>query len=276
MIAFSGHLRLRAQARADGRTQLAHQAFRAPFHLSKPYWDPESRTLLVQVVNPTAGILAGDALDAAVSVGGRAAVLLTTPSASRVFRMREGLATCRQAFAIDAGGWLEFTPEPIVPHRGSRYRQTTTVEVERGARGMFVEQLMPGRVGHGEAWSWTQLELSCDLRVDGRLVLRERLQQSGEQLQALSAVFGASAAACLATIILVDTTPAFAPHPAWRGKVAALHQPECQVGVSALSEGGWTIRLIADGPVRLRDTLARLRAVLADAYPELGASFRRY
>ena len=68
MAEFSGHLLLRAAARANGRTALAAQSFRAPYHLSKPYWDADARVLLVQVVNPTAGILAGDRLESDIAV----------------------------------------------------------------------------------------------------------------------------------------------------------------------------------------------------------------
>lgn len=276
MIAFSGHLRLTAESRSDGRTVLADQAFRAPFHVSKPYWDPDARTLLVQVVNPTAGILDGDRLESTVTAGSGAALVVTTPSASRVFRMRSGRAVCQQQFSIEAGAWLEFAPEPLVPHRGARYRQTTRVDVAPGARGVFVEQLMPGRLGHGEAWGWTDLELNFELRIDGRLVLRERLQQSGAELRALSRVFGASETACFATAVVIDTTSAAGSAPAWRRDVVALHGPGCQVGISALNGGGWTIKLVADGPVRLRDALAEIRRLLVGSYPELRTSFRRY
>ena len=132
MAEFSGNLFLRAAARADGRTALAGQSFRAPFHLSKPYWDEDARTLLVQVVNPTAGILSGDRLESAIEVEAGASLLVTTPSASRVFKMIDGSAECRQHFTVAKGAWLEILPEPLVPHRGCRYRQTTKVEVEPG------------------------------------------------------------------------------------------------------------------------------------------------
>jgi len=56
MAEFSGHLQIRASRRVHGRTVLAAQSFRAPFHLSKPYWDADAGVLIVQVVNPTAGI----------------------------------------------------------------------------------------------------------------------------------------------------------------------------------------------------------------------------
>src|SRR5918993_570008 len=107
MAEFSGHLSLLAATRAHGRTVLAAQSFRAPFHISKPYWDADARTLLVQVVNPTAGILSGDRLESEVTVQRDAALLVTTPSASRLFQMRDGAAECRQHFSVSADGWLE-------------------------------------------------------------------------------------------------------------------------------------------------------------------------
>ena len=106
MSDFSGHLTIRAAARPDGRTVLSEQSFRAPYHLSKPYWDTDTRALIAQVVNPTAGILAGDRLESDIAVDRDAALLVTTPSASRVFRMQANTAVCRQHFRVAAGGWL--------------------------------------------------------------------------------------------------------------------------------------------------------------------------
>ena len=75
MSGLSGHLQLRAEAREDGRTVLAGQATRSPYHVSKPYWDEAAGTLIVQVVNATAGILAGDRLESEIAVGPAAAPL---------------------------------------------------------------------------------------------------------------------------------------------------------------------------------------------------------
>src|SRR5581483_11071548 len=115
--------------RANGRTALTAQSFRAPYHLSKPYWDADALVLLVQVVNPTAGILSGDRLESDITVESNAAVLVTTPSASRVFQMKDGTAECRQRFSVATDGWLELMPEPLVPHRGSHFRQLTSIEI---------------------------------------------------------------------------------------------------------------------------------------------------
>jgi urease accessory protein len=268
---FSGHLRLRAAARAHGRTVLAAQSFRAPFHLSKPYWDADTRTLLVQVVNPTAGILAGDRLESDIAVEKDAALLVTTPSASRVFKMKDGAAECRQSFSVAAGGWLEVLPEPLVPHLGSRYRQATKVEVEPGGGLFFCDLLMPGRVAHrGEAWAWERLCLGTEVRLGGELVLRERFDQGGAELCALAALAGSGPAACFGNAVLI--TPGDAP---WLAEVRALHGGGVWLGVSALRRGGWSIKFVAPDGIRLRQTLRSIRQLLAVHFPHLACETRK-
>lgn len=275
MADFSGHLSLQAAARDSGRTVLAAQAFRAPFHISKPYWDAEARTLLVQVVNPTAGILSGDRLESEIAVRSDAALLVTTPSASRLFQMRDGAAECRQRFTVGAGGWLEVMPEPLVPHRGSRYRQITTIEVQRGGTVFYVEQLMPGRLGHGEAWRWTRLQLELSVRVGSDLVLRERMDQPGDELRALAEFAGAGPGACFANAVVIDPLHSSSPAPAWRKELEALHGGGVSLGVSALRRDGWSVKIVAPDPIRLRHALREARTILAGYFPRLRCDARK-
>jgi urease accessory protein len=273
MPEFSGHLLLEAAARSHGRTALAAQSFRAPYHISKPYWDADTRTLLVQVVNPTAGILAGDRLESRIAVGADAALLVTTPSASRVFQMKSGTAECHQQFTVVAGGWLEVMPEPLVPHRGCRFRQTTRIAVESGGGLFYADLLMPGRVAHGEAWEWEKLCLEIDVRRGGELILRERMAQSGEELRALAALAGSGPSACFANAVLV--APADAADATWRKEVEALQGDGLWVGVSPLRQGGWSLKLVASDGVKLRRGLRAMRRALAEAFPRLACDPRK-
>jgi urease accessory protein len=276
MAEFSGHLSLRAAVReTGGRTVLAAQAFRAPFHISKPYWDTDAGTLLVQVVNPTAGILAGDRLVSEISVQSGAALLVTTPSASRVFQMRDGAAESRQHFAVAAGAWLEVMPEPLVPHRGSRFRQITTIDVDVGGSLFFVEPLLPGRIGHGEAWVWERLQLELTVRLGGELIARERFDQTGAGLRALAEFSGSGVEACFANAILI--VPEFDPEtpPLWRADLNALQRDGLWFGMSALRRGGWSLKLIATGPNQLRQALREVRGILARHFPRLGCDPRK-
>ncbi|HEX2100614.1 MAG TPA: urease accessory protein UreD [Candidatus Synoicihabitans sp.] len=270
---FAGNLLLRAAPNDTGRTVLAAQSFRAPFHLSKPYWDDVERVLIAQVVNPTAGILAGDRLKSTITVDPGAALLVTTPSASRVFRMQTGDASSHQRYQVAAGGWLEVWPEPLVLHRGARYRQQTELTVETGGAAFVLDQFMPGRLGHGEAWMWDSLALALEVRWAGQLVLRERIASSAAALRALAEFTGSGATACFANAVLLGE-PA-RPAAEWLPAVAALHGEDVWLGISALRHGGWSVRCVARGPIQLRDVVRELRRRLVPAFPYLHADPRK-
>jgi urease accessory protein len=267
---FIGHLHLEAALRDDGQTALARQSFRAPFHISKPYWD--GHVLQVQIVNPTAGVLAGDKLELAVRVKAGATLLVTTPAATRAFMMRSGAAECRQNFSVEAGGWLEYAPEPLCPHRDCDYMQMTHVELADGAEAFYVDTLAPGRVGRGESWAWRRLGIVLDVTLAGEPVLRERLHCSGADMVRLAAFYGMNEA-WFATAVIISSR--LAPDdPVWE-RVRALHGGGRWLGVTRLRRGGWIVRVVAPGGQVLRDTLADLRGILSEKLPPLQSDLRK-
>lgn len=268
--AFSGHLHLTASARPDGRTFLSHQSFRAPFHLSKPHSTDEA--LHVQIVNSTAGMLAGDRLKLDVRVEEQAALALTTPSAARAFMMRTGTAEYRQRLAVANQGWLEYSPEPLFCHRECKFTQETTIDLASQAGLFFVDALAPGRAGSGEQWAWRNLVLTLQLRIANELVLQERLDSSGEKLGAMARFFG-TPSAWFATVIIA--APNLSPdNDVWE-RVRGLHYEHLSCGVTQLRATSWIIRLVASDGLALRDALAALRGLFAAALPRLGCDLRR-
>ncbi len=276
MTALDGHLDLRAELRVHGQTVLVRQGFTVPFHLSKPYWDPDHGVLIVQVANPTAGILAGDRLTSRIEVASGAKLCVTTPSASRVFRMNSGEASAEQSFHVEAEGWLEVMPEPLVLHRHSRYRQSTSVNVASGGGLFFADQLVPGRVGHGEIWAWDELALDLRLKVDGKLTLVEHVGQNGSELQALARSVGFGEMAAFANAVLVEPsslTPS--ESPSWRDEIRLLHQNNLWCGASEITPGVWSLRLIGRDGVALRHGMTALRRVLAITMSALRCDLRK-
>lgn len=161
-------------------------------------------------------------------------------------------------------------PEPLVPHRGSVYRQQTTIEVAAGGGLFFTDLLMPGRIAHGKAWEWDQLCLATEVRLGGELVLRERFEQSGAELKVLAAHAGSGAKACFGNAVLVAAGEA-----PWLAEVRTLHGDGVWLGASALRHGGWSIKFVAADSIRLRQTLRQLRAILAAYYPRLACDPRK-
>ena len=266
----SGHLAIVCAADAHGRTFIREQSFRAPYHLSKPYWDEHA--LIVQIVNPTAGVFAGDTLTSRVAVESGARLLLTTPSANRIHAMPSGRASLEQRFSIANGGWLEVMPELFIPQADSRIRQRTTIEVADGGEMFFVESLAPGRVARGESFAFTAIDWEFDLRHAGCLIARERfvLQPSDESTTSLRRPFPTGYyASCY--IITSRISP---DHEVWR-TLHDLGSDNALVGVSRLMAGGSTIKILAADSITLSRTLRDVRALLAPFIPAMQCDSRK-
>lgn len=270
MRGLTGHLHLTAALDSTGRTSLREQSFRAPMHLSKPHHDEGA--LVVNVINPTAGLLAGDRIECRVRVETGARLMLTTPSASRAHCCRDGHAEQTQKFEVAAGGFLESWPELFIPQGGARYRQHTTLEVEEGGELLFFETFAPGRVAMGEAWAFAHLDWETEVFSGGELTARERYQLTpeSESVQTLRAQFPtAYYASCFVL------SPALPPtHECW-ARIYELHEPEAWIGSSPLSRGGCVIKVVASGSVRLRRQLAAIRRTLYGALGRPIPSVRR-
>lgn len=270
MRGLSGHLRLICAADAQGRTYLREQSFCAPVHLSKPHHEED--VLVVNVVNPTAGLLANDRVRYDVEVESGARVLLTAPSASRAHRIVEGDARVQQEFRVRSGGWLENWPEMFIPQGGARYRQHTTARVDEGGGALIIEMIAPGRTASGEVFAFAELDWETEIYLAEEKIARERYRLTPESptIAAMRAQFSeAYYASCF--VIAPELRP---DSPCWQ-RIHALHGDDAWVGCSALVRGGWAIRVVAAGSVALRRTVAALREEIYAATGRRAPALRR-
>lgn len=266
---FSGHLRLEAGLR-NGQTVLVRQSFRAPFHISKPYWD--GRVLQARVINATAGILSGDRLELDIRADSGASLLIATPAAARAFVMKNRAAWCSQRFAVARGAWLEYSPEPLFPHRNTNYIQDTRIDVSEGGELCFVDSLAPGRAGRGELWAWKRLQISLEVSSGGEVILRDRLDSTGPDFARLASFHGMPEA-WFATVMVIS--PNLDTDDSLWVRIRALHARPTRVGATRLRKGAWIVRVVASGSQTLRDTLARIREILSERLTALQSDLRR-
>lgn len=270
MRGLSGHLRLVCGVDERGLTYLREQSFCAPVHLSKPHH--EEGALVVNIVNPTAGLLAGDRIDYDVAVESGARVLLTAPSASRAHRIVDGDARVRQEFRVASGGSLENWPEMFIPQGGARYRQRTTVRVEEGGEVLLIEMIAPGRTASGEVFAFTELDWETEIFLGDTKIARERyvLLPQSSTIGALRTQFPeAYYASCF-----VVSPHLRADAECWR-RIHEMHSDEAWVGCSGLVRGGWAIRVVAAASVALRRTVAAIREEIYSALGRRAPALRR-
>lgn len=263
-----GHLHLTVSPDEAGRTFIRRQSFRAPMHLSKPHLDEGA--LVVNAVNPTAGLFDGDEVDVDVTVESGARLVLTSPSASRVYRARsETPAIVRQRLTVAEGASAEFFPELFIPQAGSRYHQQTELRVADGGQLLYCEWLSPGRVACGETFAWHELLWDTDVFWSDRLVARERyrLAPDDASLTALQTLYGQSH--YLGFFVL--------GWPHWPAdELDALHAPGVTCGHGPLTAGGGTVRLLCADNLTARRTFARVRAIFYAAAGRRVPALRRF
>ncbi len=239
-------------------------------HISKPHW--EGDLLVVNAVNPTAGLFSGDAIRCTVTVETGAGLLLTAPSAQRAHRMPEGEALLEQHFRVQDGGWLEVWPELFIPQGGSRCRQRTRIEADAGGELLYFEMLAPGRVASGEVFLFESLDWEMDIFHGGERAAREKfsLSPGDGSLHALRALYPAAYyGSCFAI------GRAFFEDETLQETTAALNTPDATLGCSRLSRGGCVVKVLARTGPDLRKALRSARSLFHAAAGRREPAFRR-
>jgi urease accessory protein len=175
----TGFLRLGFERRGD-RTILADLDRRAPYMAQRAlYPDPALPDLAWLFMITTSGcVLQGDrlALEVALAPGARAHV--TSQSATKVHSMEANCAVQTQVLTLADDSYLEFLPEPLIPHRRARFLSDTRITIAPSATLLYAEIVQPGRKHHhpDEAFGATLLSLAVGAeRPDGRTLFTEKL-----------------------------------------------------------------------------------------------------
>lgn len=170
----------------EGRTVLARRRHRGPLYVQKPF-HPGDGTCHVYLLHPPGGVAGGDTLDVDITVGDGAAVLVTTPAATKVYRSTAPQSLIAQCHRVGAGASLEWLPHDTILFGGSRLALRTSVELDPGARYCGWEIVSLGRPKSGDAYESGAFAQSLDIRVGARPLLIERqVWQHGD------AILGAS------------------------------------------------------------------------------------
>jgi urease accessory protein len=257
-------LRLAFESR-DGVTRLTHRQAGGLCHIGKPYWD--GRTLLTQLINPTAGLFAGDRLDAEVSLSDGSSVLLSSPSACRLHTMAEGSSQVSQSFELGADCWLEVLPDLLIPQASSHGGIRTRIDLHPTASLAFLDILAPGRVAHGESLAFRHFATALDISCGNIPLVRERarLTPSSDSWRLQSAD---GQPALVATLWLhlpkAKDLPQLLASCESRFAGADLH-----LGATRLGPDTGAIRLLTPCSLTLRKACLQLREHLSAEVPQL-------
>ena len=247
--------------REGPRTILTASRCSTPWHFFPPaYWD-DSGCAFTSLVNPSGGFVAGDDLSIHAALEEGAHVVMTTPSANRVYRSVSEESRQSVTLSVAPDAVIEWFPEVTIPFAGSRFIQTLTVMLAKGATALIWDSLASGRVARGERWAFTSLRNEIHLTTASGARLLERYHVRPEQEPA--AVGLVSAYDYVASFFVVSDAIDPTRWPAVRETVAGILDSlgsDLLGGVTEPPVPGLAVKLVA----RSSEALAKVEELLWD------------
>ena len=168
-----GELRL-DYAKRDERTVITHSYFTTPWKLLPPIYLDDTGAAYTLLVNPSGGLVGGDRLSIDMNLDRDSHVLVSAPSANRVYRSEGKLSEQIINITVGPDAILEWLPEHTIPFAGSRFRQSIHATLAPGATIVMWDALASGRMARDERWAFSDLENEIQITTASGEALVER------------------------------------------------------------------------------------------------------
>ena len=150
--------------REGPRTILSRSSCTTPWHHFPPSYLDDSGCANTWLVNQSGGLVGGDHLSVEAELHAGTHVLMTSPSANRVYRSLAETALQEVRLSVGPDARLEWLPEVTIPFAGSRFRQSIHVDLAPGATIILWDALASGRVAKQERWAFASVENEICIR----------------------------------------------------------------------------------------------------------------
>lgn len=160
--------------RLGDRTALTSCRHEGPLYVQRPFYVRGDSACQVLMLHPPGGLAGGDEADVEVHVGPGAHVLLTTPSAGKIYPAPGLPSVQRTRVVAAAGSRVEWIPQENIVFDGAVTELSTRIELAVDARLLAWEITCLGRPACGERFERGVLRSRLEIVRDGALLLLER------------------------------------------------------------------------------------------------------
>nr|WP_308470618.1 urease accessory protein UreD [Arthrobacter sp. N199823] len=273
--AWAGTLSLDIDRRA-GRSIALKQFHDGALRILRPHYLDDSGQVCYVVINPGGAYLGGDKYLIEVAVADGAELLLTTQSATKIYRTPNDRAEQHMHLSLGAGARLELLPDPLIAYREASYGQVTQVEMDSTASLVMAEVVTPGWSPNGELFRYDEVRLRNEISIGGRLtVLDNLLIRPGSGSPVDSSAFMREYTH-LGSLIVVDARVDQALVDELHTLMAPL-DPAGQLGITLLDGPGLAVRALSNSTETLNEMIAATVDLLRGRwYSQKPLNLRKY
>ena len=170
-----GRLELGVSVRG-GRSVASRQFHEGALRVLRPHYLDESGQVCYVMVNPGGAYLGADLVVIDVEVEAGADLLLTTQSATKIYRTPGSFAEQRMRIKLGEGSRLELVPDHLIAYREASYRQNSHISLHPTSSLVMAEVVTPGWSPDGASFKFEEVRLRNEIWID---------THNGEKLLAL-------------------------------------------------------------------------------------------
>ncbi|WP_067094001.1 urease accessory protein UreD [Marinomonas atlantica] len=150
---------------------------KGPLYVQKPFYPEGKDTAHIYLLHPPGGLVSGDELVIKSNQASDTHVLITTPGAGRVYKARpDRTLQCQTTHLhVPTDASMEWLPQETILYPDANTRLRNHVELHGNARFIGWEITCFGLPVNRLDFGMGQADQSFQVRIDGRLRLRERL-----------------------------------------------------------------------------------------------------
>jgi urease accessory protein len=172
--AWAGTLSMDIGLRA-GKSIAVRQFHDGALRILRPHYLDGTGQVCYVVINPGGAYLGGDKYLIEVDVADSADLLLTTQSATKIYRTPGNRAESHTTIRLGRGSRLEYLPDPLIAYREASYTQVTTVDMDATASLIMAEVVTPGWSPDGELFRYDEIRLRNEISIAGKLTVLDNL-----------------------------------------------------------------------------------------------------
>lgn len=237
--------------RAQERSRIHKLAHEGPLVLQKSFYPDDSGIVHNYILHPPGGLVGGDQLQLNVHVRDRAAVLLTTPAAGKIYRSPDQLSTFSLQAELGEDSELLWLPQENIVYEGAIHRSALSWTVHSRSRLTAWDIQSLGRPGAGKVYDQGCLRTELRLRTKNRLLLLERLGIDGGSPM-LQSSWGLAGFTAFGSMLL------YWPGCQFRSEISGDHSADT-VELGITQRDGWLLaRARGSCPARVRERFLEL------------------
>jgi urease accessory protein len=264
-----GRLELQVAVRR-GKSIATHQFHRGALRVLRPHYLDQSGQVCYVVVNPGGAYLGADLYVIDVKVQDGADLLLTTQSATKVYRTPGSYAEQRMTVRLGEGARLELVPDQLIAYREASYRQNTYITLRPSSSLVMAEVVTPGWSPDGASFKYEELRLRNEIHVEtdngGQLLSLDNLliRPPAGDVTGMGFMEGFSH---LGSLVVVDARVDQALADELHGLTAG-HDAYTGISLTRTVAGttGLVLRSLSDSTAKLNSLLGACTAVLRERW----------